>query len=144
MVDHKKCKSQAPTPIGGKFSSIKVNTLSIQKPRRHLMSIKQRMLKDKRLLSGRDIMVLTKDGELSTLINLSRKELLDMTKNSDSISTEHSTSDQDSQCGELLKMSPITLDLEDSTIQEEDNKLGSSTESRIPSSQNTLNHTPFT
>jgi hypothetical protein len=144
MVAHKKCKSQPLTPNGGKLSSTLVNTSSIQTTRRHLMFSKERILKDKKSLSGRDIMVLTKDGELSTLINLSRKELLDLTKNSDSISIEHSTSDQDSQCGELLKMSPTISDSEDSTTEEEDNKLGSLIEFRIPSSQNTLNHTPFT
>jgi hypothetical protein len=104
----------------------------------------QRIMKVKRLLSGRDIMALTRDGELSTLINLSRKELLDLTKNTDSTSTEHSTSDQDSQCGELLKMFQTISDSEDSTMEEEDNKLGSSIEFRIPSSLNTPNHTPFT
>jgi hypothetical protein len=108
------------------------------------MFSKERMLKDKRLLSGRDIMVLTKDGELSILTKLPRKEEVDSTLNTDSTSTELSISDQDSQCGELLKMSPTILDSEDSIIQEEDNKLGSSIEFRIPSSLNTPNHTPFT
>jgi hypothetical protein len=100
------------------------------------MSIKERMLKDNKLLSGRDIMAGTKDGQLSTQTNQPRRELLDMIKNTDSISTEHSTSDLDFQCGELLKMSPTISDLEDSTKEEEDNKLGSLTESRIPSSLN--------
>jgi hypothetical protein len=108
------------------------------------MFSKERILKDKRLSSGRDIMVLTKDGELSTLIRQLRREDLDSTENTDSTSTEHSTSDQDSQCGELLKMFPTTLDSEDSTMEEEDNKLGSSIEFRIPSSLNTPNLTPFT
>jgi hypothetical protein len=108
------------------------------------MSIKERMLKDKKLLSGRSTMDSTRDGELSMLTKLPRKEHLDTIKNTDSTSTEHSTSDQDSQCGELLKMSPTTLDSEDITFQERDNKLGSSIESRIPSSQNTLDPTQST
>jgi hypothetical protein len=107
------------------------------------MFSKERMLKDKRLLSGRDIMVLTKDGELSILTKLPRKEEVDSTLNTDSTSTELSISDQDSQCGELLKLFLTTLDSEDSTFQEEDNKLGSSIESPRPSSQNTPNPTPF-
>jgi hypothetical protein len=44
----------------------------------------------------------------------------------------------------LLKLCLIILDSEDSTKEEEDNKLGSSTESRIPSSQNTPNLTQST
>jgi hypothetical protein len=39
-----------------------------------------------------------------------------------SISIEHSTSDQDSQCGELLIMFPIILDSEDMSKAEEDIK----------------------
>jgi hypothetical protein len=108
------------------------------------MFIKTKMLKDNKLLSGTDTMVLTKDGELSTLTKHPKKDHLDMTENTDSISIEHSTSDQDSQCGELLKLFPTISDSEDSTKEEEDNKLGSLIEFRIPSSQNTLNHTPFT
>jgi hypothetical protein len=108
------------------------------------MSIKVRMLKDKRLSSGRSTMDSTRDGELSILIKLPRKELLDLIENMDSISTEHSTSDQDSQCGELLKMSLTILDSEDITKEERDNKLGSSTESRIPSSLNTPDPTQST
>jgi hypothetical protein len=108
------------------------------------MSIKERMLKDNKLLSGIDTMDSTRDGELSIPTKLPRKEDLDSIENMDSISTEHSTSDLDSQCGELLKLFLTTLDSEDSTTQEEDNKLGSSTESRIPSSQNTPNPTQST
>jgi hypothetical protein len=86
----------------------------------------------------------TRDGELSTLTKQERKDHQDMTVDTDSTSIEHSTSDQDSQCKELLKLFPTISDSEDITIQEEDNKLGNSTESRIPSSQNTPNPTPFT
>jgi hypothetical protein len=91
------------------------------------------------LLSITDTTESTKDGELPILISMPRKEHLVTIKNMDSISTDFSTSDQDSQCKELLKLSLTILDSEDSTIQEEDNKLGSSTEFRIPSSLNTLN-----
>jgi hypothetical protein len=102
------------------------------------------MLKDKRFMLGRDTEELTRDGELSMLTNHPRKDPRDMIKNTDSTLTEHSTSDQDSQCGELLKMSLTISDSEDSTTQEEDNKLGSSIEFRIPSSLNTPSPTQST
>jgi len=86
------------------------------------MSIKTRILKDKKLLSGRDIMAGTRDGELSILTNQRKKLLRDMIENMDSTSTEHSTSDQDFQCGELLKMFLTILDSENITVEEEDNK----------------------
>jgi hypothetical protein len=108
------------------------------------MSIKERTLKPKRLLSGKSTMDSTRDGELSMLTKLLRREDLDSTESTDSISIEHSTSDQDSQCGELLKLFLTILDSEDIMPEERDNKLGSSIEFRIPSSLNTLDHTPFT
>jgi hypothetical protein len=108
------------------------------------MSFKERILKDKSVLCIKSIMDLIRDGKLSTLTKLPRRDPRDLTVNTDSTSIDHSTSDQDSQCGELLKLFLTTLDSEDSTFQEEDNKLGSLTESRIPSSLNTLNPTPFT
>jgi hypothetical protein len=104
------------------------------------------MLKDNKLLSGEDTMAGIKDGELPILmVKITRRKLLrDMIENTDSISTEHSTSDQDFQCGELLKLFLTILDSEDTTFQEEDNKLGSSIEYRIPSSLNTPNPTQST
>jgi hypothetical protein len=48
--------SQELTPTGGRSSGEEVNTLSISTTRRLLMFIKIRMLKDKKSLSGRDIM----------------------------------------------------------------------------------------
>jgi hypothetical protein len=108
------------------------------------MFSKERMLKDKKLLSGRSTMDSTRDGELSTLIRQPRREDLDSIKNTDSTSTDCSTSDQDSQCRELLKLFLTILDSEDTTQEERDNKLGSSIESRIPSSLTTLDHTQST
>jgi hypothetical protein len=108
------------------------------------MSSKEKMLKPRKLLFGRDIMDLTRDGELFMLTNQRRRDHLDSTKNTDSTSTDCSTSDQDSQCKELLKLFLTILDSEDITLQEEDNKLGSSTESRIPSSLTTLDPTQST
>jgi hypothetical protein len=86
----------------------------------------------------------TRDGELSMLTKQARKELRDMTVNMDSILIEHSISDQDFHSRELLKLSLTILDSEDGITEEEDNKLGSSIEYRIPSSLNTPNHTQST
>jgi hypothetical protein len=52
-----KCKSGAPTLDGSKSSNTEVNTSLTSKTRRHLMSIKERIVKDKKLLFGTDIMV---------------------------------------------------------------------------------------
>jgi len=61
------------------------------------MSTRIRIVKDKMLSSGEDIMVGTRDGELS-ILTLQRKKLLkDSTKSMDSTSIEHSTSDLDFQ-----------------------------------------------
>jgi hypothetical protein len=78
--------SQELTPTGGRSSGEEVNISSISRTKRLLMSIKTRMLKDKRLLSGRNIMDSTRDGELFTLTNQPRKEHQDGIENMDSIS----------------------------------------------------------
>jgi hypothetical protein len=51
----------------------------------------------------------TKDGRLSTLTKLIRSEPRDSTKNSVSISTDHSTSDPECQCKELLSAMVPTM-----------------------------------
>jgi hypothetical protein len=76
------------------------------------------MLKDKMFKSGEDTTELTRDGLLSILTKLRRDQPADSTKTSVSISTESSTSDQDSQCRELLKQLELMLDSEDG-IQED-------------------------
>jgi hypothetical protein len=55
-----------------------------------------KMLKCKTFISGRDMVVQTRDGRLSMLIKLKKRKLLEQ-EASDSKSTNHSTSDQDSQ-----------------------------------------------
>jgi hypothetical protein len=72
------------------------------------MFTKRRTLKEQNVLSIEDIMAGTRDGELSMLTQLRKKDPRDMIKSMDSTSIEHSTSDQDSQCGELVKMYQIT------------------------------------
>jgi hypothetical protein len=55
-------------------------------------------------------------------ISIPKKELPVSIKNMDSTSIDHSTSDQDFQCGELLKMFLIILDSRDMSKEERDNK----------------------
>jgi hypothetical protein len=86
-----------PTPNGTRSSGEEENTSLMSITRRHLMSIKERMLKDKKLLSGRSTMDSIRDGELFMLTKQAKKLPRDMTKISDSISIDSSTSDQDSQ-----------------------------------------------
>jgi hypothetical protein len=95
--NHQICGLQAPTQNGGRSSDSKDNTSSTSKTRRQLMSSRIRMLKDKRLLSGRDTMDSTKDGELSILTRRVRAQPRVTTKTSDSTLVDHSTSDQDSE-----------------------------------------------
>jgi hypothetical protein len=102
------------------------------------------MLKDKKLLFIKDIMAGTKDGELFILTKLPRKEPRDMTENMDSTSIDHSTSDQDFQCGELLIMFPTILDSEDMSKAEEDIKPSNLTECLTLSNLSTPNPTHFT
>jgi hypothetical protein len=125
---------QELTQIGGRSSYSKENTSLISKTRRQLMSIRTRILRDKRLSSGEDTMAGTKDGELSMLTKQRRKEVQDGIQDMDSTSIDHSSSDQNFQCGELLKLLDLMLDSEDITFQEEDNKLSNLTEYPIPSS----------
>jgi hypothetical protein len=107
------CKSQAPTLNGGRSSNTEDRTSSTSITRRLLMSMVEKILKDKRLLSGRDTTELTRDGLLSILTKQRKKLVRDMIENTDSTSTEHSSSDQDSQCKELPKLCLTILDSED-------------------------------
>jgi hypothetical protein len=97
MEVHRTSMSQELTQDGGRSSNMKDNTSSTSKTRRQSMSIKERMLKDKRLLSGRDTTEPIRDGESSILIKLLRNQQMDTAKNGASISTDYSTSDQDFQ-----------------------------------------------
>jgi hypothetical protein len=102
------------------------------------------MLKDNKLSSGESTMAGTKDGELSMLTQLPRKELRVMTVSMDSISIDSCTSDQECQCKELLKLFQAMLDLEDTLLQERDNRHGNSIEYPILSSLITLEATQCT
>jgi hypothetical protein len=137
-------KSTALTLTGGKSSSIEVKTSSTFRTERFLMLREAVIQKDKKFLSGTDTTEPTRDGESSILIKLERTEPRVTTTNGASISADHSTSDQDSQCKELPKLYLTILDSEDITFQERDNKLGNSIESPIPSSLTTPDHTQST
>jgi hypothetical protein len=97
-----KCKSGVLTLNGGKYSNSKMNTLSIGKMENALMFLVERILKDKKLLPGRDTMEPIKDGKLFMLILL-RLKPRDSMKNSDSTSTDHSTLSLNFHSTELLR-----------------------------------------
>jgi len=93
---------------GSNKSSMKVNSLStteMDNAERSLMSLAEKIWKDKRFNSGTNMEEPTRDGRSSILTRvrfLNRPRVLIQTV--DSISTEHSISDQDSQCRESLKL----------------------------------------
>jgi hypothetical protein len=85
QVKTETCKSGAPIQTGGRSSNTEVKTSSTFRTRRFLMLPETKIKKDKLLLSGRDIMDGTKDGELSIKIRLERSEERDTI--TDSVST---------------------------------------------------------
>jgi hypothetical protein len=91
------CKSLAPTPTGGRSSDTLTVNSSTGITTRYLMSHKERMKKDKNFGTGRIMVEPTRDGRYSILIKHQRFQRKDSTKNSDSTSTDHSTSDLDFQ-----------------------------------------------
>jgi hypothetical protein len=91
------CKSGAPTLDGGKSSSMKENTSLTGPTKKHLMFTEDKIMKDKRLLSGRNTVEPTRNGRLSILTNLRRNKLKVSTRTSDLSATNHSTSDPDFQ-----------------------------------------------
>jgi len=76
---------------------MKVNTLSTGTMEKLLMSQVERMLKDKLLSSGTNIMVLTRDGKSSMLTRPIRFQERDLMMTSDSTEIDHSISDPDFQ-----------------------------------------------
>jgi len=76
---------------------MKDNSSPTSRTTRYSMSQETEILKCKMFMLGRDMEVQTRDGESSMLTNKRDKEEKDSTVTSDSISTEHSTSDQDFQ-----------------------------------------------
>jgi len=97
MVEAIQWKSQAPTPTGGRSSDMKESISSTGQTVRHLMFQEEKTLKDKQFGYGRSTVEPTRDGRFSILTKLQRLQRKDSTKNLDSISTDHSISDQDFQ-----------------------------------------------
>jgi hypothetical protein len=91
------CKFGKPTLDGGNSSSMKDNSSPISKTERYLISRETKIKKAIALLSGRDMEEETKDGRLPIPTKLPRRSRRDSTPTSDSTSTDHSTSDLDSQ-----------------------------------------------
>jgi hypothetical protein len=73
------------------------------------MSSKERILKDKSVLCIKSIMDLIRDGKLSTLTKLPRRDPRDLTVNTDSTSIDHSTLDQDCHSRESLNAMVQTM-----------------------------------
>ena len=88
--------------------------------------------------------MLTRDGRLSTLTKLKQLELRASTRNSVSTSTDHSTSDQECQCKELLSATELTTSgSRDGERMLEPNN-GTSMKSQRPSRTTTGSHTHLT
>ena len=81
---------------------MKMNTSSIGRPERLLMSLVERMRKDKLLSFTTNITVPTRDGKSFMLIKPIRFQERASILNLVCIETDHSISDLDSQCKELL------------------------------------------
>jgi hypothetical protein len=82
-------KLQQLSPNGGRSSSTKVKISSTGKERL-LMSMRERILKDKKSSCGKNIKVSTRNGRLSTLKHSKHKRVRDTVINGDSISIDHS------------------------------------------------------
>ena len=104
------CKSGAPTLDGSNYSSMspRKNNSSTGQMAKHLMSMVERMKKEDKLSFGASIMELTRDGEYFILTKLKKFNPRDLTKTSDGTLTDHSTSNPDSQCTELLNALELT------------------------------------
>jgi hypothetical protein len=89
--------SHQPTPTGGRSSGTEDKTSSTLITERFLTFQVEKILKDKKSSSITDTTEPTRDGELSILTRRVRDEPRDLTLLGASISTDHSTSDQDSQ-----------------------------------------------
>jgi hypothetical protein len=76
---------------------MKVNTSSTGPTRKLLMFQVEKIKKAKLLLSGRNTQVPIRDGRLSILTKLKDHKRRDLTRNSDSTATDHSTSSLDFQ-----------------------------------------------
>jgi len=90
------CKSGPPTQDGSRSSNMNQSSSQTSKVR-YLMLQVQRIMKVNQLLCGARMVEQTRDGQLFMLINQPRSKIRELTMNSDSMSTDHSTSDLDFQ-----------------------------------------------
>lgn len=97
MVEEARWKFKAPTHNGGRSSNTEVTNSSMSKTRRYLMLKEPKMRKHNQLLSTRATLVRIKDGTSFILIKQRRFQPKATMKNSDSISIDHSISDQECQ-----------------------------------------------
>jgi hypothetical protein len=97
MEELTQCRSLAPTPTGGRSSDMRIINSSTGTTVRYLMFQVERMKKDKQSGYGRITVELTRDGKSSILTKHQRLPRKDSTRNSDSTSIDHSTSDLDFQ-----------------------------------------------
>jgi len=79
------CRSGAPIPTGGNSLNMKVNTSSTGILERLLMSLEEKMLKDKQFGSGASMEEPTRDGRLSILTKLMTSQRKERMKTSDSM-----------------------------------------------------------
>jgi len=131
MVEAIQCKSQALTPTGGRSSDMKESNSSTGITERHLMFQVERMLKDNQFGSGVSMVEPTRDGRFSILTKHQRFQLKDLTKNTDSTLTDHSTSDQDFQWRDSLRCTETpTCQSWDGIMEERHNSNGPSIKSK--------------
>jgi hypothetical protein len=94
-------KFTIPTPDGGNFSLMKVNSFQMLRTTLFLTLMEIKMRKAEMLTCIRDITVPTRDGRLSTLTNRTRSVPRVLIQTSVSTRTDHSTSDLDFHSKEL-------------------------------------------
>jgi hypothetical protein len=97
MVAEARWKYKAPTHNGGRSSSTEANNSSTSRTEKLLMLKVEKMLKLNQSSSGTAITERTRDGKLFMLRMQERLRPRDSMKNLASISTDHSTSDQECQ-----------------------------------------------
>jgi hypothetical protein len=108
------CRSGAPTLDGGNCSDTKEDSSLTCGIIESLTFLEEKMLKLKRLLFGRDTVAETRNGRCNMLTKQRMLKRRDLLVTSVSMPTDHSTSDQDSQCKESWSASePIISLLED-------------------------------
>lgn len=100
LEEQTKCKFGVPTQDGSRFSDTSLITsalLTQELMESALKFNKEKMRKDNQLFTLTDQSLHNKDGELFMLMRQRKSQLKELIKTLVSISTDHSTSDQDCQ-----------------------------------------------